>query len=1437
MKNVLTFSPLIFALILSGCGSSGDGDSVNNAPTASNVSITDNNGGNAVVGDGLTGNYIYADVEGDAEGATAFRWLRNGIAINDATNATYTLVAVDSGQFITFVVMPVAATGTITGSAVTSSSIVVLNSPPVALNFPPTADNVSITDNNGGNAVVGDGLTGNYIYADVEGDAEGATAFRWLRNGIAINGATASTYILITNDIGQSITFEVTPVAVTGEIIGSAVTSIAIVVINSAPTVSGVSITDDNGGKVVVGDNLTGNYTYADWEGDFEGATTFRWLRNGASISGATASSYTLVAADSGQSITFEVTPVAATGTAIGSIVTSSAMVVNSAPIASNVSISDDNGGSALVGDNLTGSYTYTDVDGDAEGATTFRWLRNGTAISGATVSTYTLVADDSGQSITFEVTPVAVTGEIIGSAVVASSAIVVNSAPTVSGVSITDDNGGSALVGDNLTGSYTYTDVDGDAEGATTFRWLRNGTAISGATVSTYTLVADDSGQSITFEVTPVAVTGEIIGSAVTSSVIAIINSAPTVSSVSITDDNAGNALVGDNLTGNYIYADVDGDAEGGTTFRWLRNGMAISGATTSKYTLILEDVPTRITFEVTPVAVVGVATGNTITSTVLETGTPPVVSGLARYLDVNTNGVNDAGDQLIVPFDQNVIVNTATGSDFNLPVSGDSLGTGASISSGSASNEITITLGVSPNLKSRHLYAGDTIINSPSGIDVSGSMMPDAIEGVSGVDAQESVPIDVIPGYVDSLQSLGKNDSFSVALGDVDDDGDLDMVVANLNQGNRVYINDGTGSYTDTNQSLGTNYSWSIDLGDIDGDGDLDMVVANVNESNQVYTNDGTGTFSDTNQVVGTNSQSHHVVLGDVDNDGDLDMVVANNSSSNKVYINDGFGVFTDSNQSLGTNGSKDIALEDIDSDGDLDMVVVNDHGEGNRVYKNDGSGVFSDTGQSLGDSHSWAVDLGDIDGDGDLDMVVANQSQGINDEPDRVYINNGTGVFTDTGQSLGLGTNEGSFSVALGDIDDDGDLDLVVGNLYGATNRVYTNDGAGIFTDLLLPLGASDSPSVVLGDVDGDGDLDMVAANYSFQGNQVYLNSLSGTWGSSSYSDFYQSLGTSESESITLGDIDGDGDLDMVVANYGQGNRIYSNDGMGVYTDTGQSLGVNNSNHTVLGDVDGDGDLDMVVANTSQGNRVYANDGAGNFTDSTQSLGGTNNSLSVALGDVDDDGDLDMVVVNGNQGNRVYTNDGAGNFTDSTQSLGTNTSRSVALGDVDSDGDLDMVVANYGQGERVYTNDGAGNFTDSTQSLGGTNNSLSVALGDVDSDGDLDMIVTYDTGDGNRVYTNNGMGVFTDTGQSLGMNNSWSIAIGDMDGDGDLDMVVANAPLGELVYTNDGMGVFTTGQLLGNPTNGHSVALGDVDGDGDLDMVVGIVANTANRVYLNQ
>lgn len=354
----------------------------------------------------------------------------------------------------------------------------------------------------------------------------------------------------------------------------------------------------------------------------------------------------------------------------------------------------------------------------------------------------------------------------------------------------------------------------------------------------------------------------------------------------------------------------------------------------------------------------------------------------------------------------------------------------------------------------------------------------------------------------------------------------------------------------------------------------------------SGSVYTfnlpsNHGGGSFIETSQNLGNNS-TLYVALADIDNDRDLDILAANiNNQPNRIYINNGNGVFTDSGQELGNSYTSSLVSGDIDSDGDLDIITSNQGA--NYIYKNNGKGLFIDSGQRLGIVDSRSVTLGDIDKDGDLDLIVGNT--GVN----KVYINDGLGNYSDSGQEIGLPAGDVSDAVVLGDIDSDGDLDLLVGNsgTYGY-NRVYFNNGSGLFYNSGQLFTGGFSKSIALGDIDKDGDLDMAVANNG-QKNQIYINDGLGIFSrSESFSD-----GIYYSHGVVLGDIDGDNDLDMVVGNNaGQVNRSYLNNGSGQLHVTEQYLGNLNTPSVALGDIDGDGDPDLVFSNLNGPNKVLKN-----------------------------------------------------------------------------------------------------------------------------------------------------------------------------------------------------------------------------------------------------
>jgi hypothetical protein len=182
----------------------------------------------------------------------------------------------------------------------------------------------------------------------------------------------------------------------------------------------------------------------------------------------------------------------------------------NSFPIASSVSIT----GTPNINQELTGHFTYTDADSDTQGTHTYKWYRDLTEIEGATSITYTTTLADVGHTLYFEVTPIATTGLTQGIAVKSTGTDIINLAPVASSPSLS----GSQNVGNTLTGNYTYTDIEGDTEGASTYKWYRDDVAIDEATVITYKTIRDDINKIIKFEVTPVATTGTTTGTPIKS-------------------------------------------------------------------------------------------------------------------------------------------------------------------------------------------------------------------------------------------------------------------------------------------------------------------------------------------------------------------------------------------------------------------------------------------------------------------------------------------------------------------------------------------------------------------------------------------------------------------------------------------------------------------------------------------------------------------------------------------------------------------------------------------------------------------------------------------------------------------------------------------------------------------------------------------------------
>lgn len=322
-----------------------------------------------------------------------------------------------------------------------------------------------------------------------------------------------------------------------------------------------------------------------------------------------------------------------------------------------------------------------------------------------------------------------------------------------------------------------------------------------------------------------------------------------------------------------------------------------------------------------------------------------------------------------------------------------------------------------------------------------------------------------------------------------DIDADGDLDIVVAREFQTNAILVNNGRGVFTDESRERlpeATRDSEEVVAVDFDDDGAVDLMFVSEDDAvHEFYLNDGNGFFLDASDRIPVTSVANAAVVMDVNGDDRPDVVLGNNGQ-NIVLVNDGAGGFVD--ETIGRlpmvdDVTQDIEIGDVDGDGDVDMVVAN---EGvNFVLINDGVGRFADAaGLPTVRTETRMANLGDVNGDGTPDLFFSNVSvfmPGV-DPQNRLYLNNGAGLFDDVTDDRLPPDSGQSFESKLLDVNADGAPDLIIGdtnNLGGpgtAPLRVWVNDGEGVFEDRssdALPAQARGNVfSIAAGDFNGDG-----------------------------------------------------------------------------------------------------------------------------------------------------------------------------------------------------------------------------------------------------------------------------------------------------------------------------------------------------------------------------
>jgi len=366
------------------------------------------------------------------------------------------------------------------------------------------------------------------------------------------------------------------------------------------------------------------------------------------------------------------------------------------------------------------------------------------------------------------------------------------------------------------------------------------------------------------------------------------------------------------------------------------------------------------------------------------------------------------------------------------------------------------------------------------------------------------------------------------------------------------RLYRNNQDGTFTDVTSSSGIGvfgYGMGACSADYDNDGWPDLYITSVG-SNKLYHNNGNGTFADVTEKAGVGSHfwSASCAFGDIDNDGVVDLYVTN-------YVD--FSL--DNNKYCVYSGDTRVYCHPNVYNGVPDIL-----------YRNNGDGTFTDVSRAAGiyrpQGKGLGVVFGDYDGDGWADIFVANDST-----PNFLFHNKGKGVFEEVGLLAGAAVGSDGQALAgmgtdMGDIDGDGLLDIFVTNLDRQTHSLYRNIGKGLFANVTFESGVGEAtlPFVGFGalffDYDNDTDLDLAIANGDvidnvslFRDSTSYAqrNLLLQNDGTGKFKDVALASGPGfalrkPSRSLSAGDIDNDGDLDLVIGNVGQTPDLLRNDG---------------------------------------------------------------------------------------------------------------------------------------------------------------------------------------------------------------------------------------------------------------------------------------------------
>jgi len=687
-------------------------------------------------------------------------------------------------------------------------------------------------------------------------------------------------------------------------------------------------------------------------------------------------------------------------------------------------------------------------------------------------------------------------------------------------------------------------------------------------------------------------------------------------------------------------------------------------------------------------------------------------------------------------------------------------------------------------------------------------------------------------------------------VVTGDFNADGAPDVAWARQDFGaNRmmVQLNMGDGTLAASVGYTATSQSNDIGAGDLEGDGDLDLVVVSQgdglnNSIIDLYFNNGVGSF--TRQTATGGSGPKKLALADLNGDQRPDIAVTNYwgfSDDISVLLNNGNGTFgTQVRYPIG-DVPAGITAADLDGDGDRDLAVGRQQSGGQikiHLLTNNGAGAFveskvlsitSFTGDPVVVSADW-------DDDADQDLAVSGLSS-----DNKVWILTNTGGLNFSTASYRAGFS--AFDMRPADIELDGDIDLLSTDYSSNAGEfvLLKNNGNGTFALPIIIESGRNPHDMDVADFNMDGRPDIAVANRVTDTGAIHPQRSDGTFSASvTVPPIYST--TFAPYSLVDADFDLDGDVDVVATlpdffSGGDSLQVMLNNGNGVFVQGDNIPSTYDYPQGIApGDFNADGYPDLVwTPDAPPYPYVYVlNSGDGTFGSPVVRFIDTCGTGDASTADADNDGDVDILIANNRSGPgceafdttvRIALNNGNGTFQDD-YGVEFFLGQEFVLGeDFNGDGVTDLMSAAAQNG--VALGIGGGDFGLTTLTNVRGTDLVSV---DFDGDGDLDVASGDSSFSQTTVMRNNGNGTFQNTvylsEQVSTYSNAWDLDLGDFDGDGNLDIAVSNTSANNVgIHFGHGDATFEVDQIrYGTHANPLDLVVDDFNGDGRADIVTG-------------